>query len=58
MAQPRAHGCRDKSVGKGERYVTIAARGGDAARAAAAAEEEEGWWILGFRGRDERVRLI
>jgi hypothetical protein len=46
----------EMSVGKGERYVTMAARGGDAAGAAAAAEQEG--WILGFRGRDERVRLI
>jgi hypothetical protein len=45
------------SVGKGERYVTMAVFGGDAAGAAAAAAAEEGW-ILGFRGRDERVRLI
>jgi hypothetical protein len=43
------------SVGKGERYVTMAVFGRDAAGAAAAAEEG---WILGFRGRDERVRLI
>ena len=41
-------------VRRARRYVTMAARGGDAAGAAAAVEG----WILGFRGRDERVRLI